>query len=123
MRRKETAPETHTTAVIELPAAVSARPEGETDAALLQALMPVIAGQPLLAAATEQGGRVDPASIRLSLLSRDTAGGWLRLGVFGEEVVGGCSCGDEPYAVGFYVELRLRLDPASGTAEIGLATA
>lgn len=123
MNRDQATPASRATAVIELPAAVSAWRAGDADAALLHALTPVIAGHALLATATEQGGRVDPASVRLSLLGVAAAGDGLRLGVFGEEIVGGCSCGDESYAAGFYVELMLRLDPVNGTAEIGLATA
>lgn len=88
---------------------------------LVAALTPIIAGHPLLAAAAEHGGHIDPASVRLSLLGWDAAGRRLRLGVFGEEIVGGCSCGDEPFAARFYVELTLCIDAAAGTAELQAA--
>jgi hypothetical protein len=89
---------------------------------LLTELKPMLAVHPLLAAATDQGGRVDPASLQLSLISADPTQTRLRIGVFGSENVGGCSCADEPHTARFYVELALRLDPAAGTAEIRAAT-
>ncbi|WP_295880683.1 hypothetical protein [uncultured Thiohalocapsa sp.] len=89
---------------------------------LLEALTPIVAGHPLLAAVADHGGHIDPASVRLSLLGRDAAGRALRLGVFGEEIVGGCSCGDEPFTARFYLELTLHMDAVAGTAELRAAT-
>lgn len=39
-----------------------------------------------------------------------------RLGVFFEEILPGCSCGDEPEAQPAYGELVLRIDKATGLA-------
>jgi hypothetical protein len=40
------------------------------------------------------------------------------VGVFFTEIVGGCSCGDEPVAVNGYVELSLRIERVDGAAVI-----
>lgn len=66
----------------------------------------------------EQGGRIDPDSIGVTLLSRASEPGRVELviGVFFTEIIGGCSCGEEPFSSPGYRELRLRIDRASGGA-------
>jgi hypothetical protein len=68
--------------------------------------------------AGEQGGRIDPDSIGVMLLSRASEAERVELviGVFFTEIVGGCSCGEEPFSSPGYRELRLRIDRASGAA-------
>jgi hypothetical protein len=71
----------------------------------------------ILPIAGEQGGLIDPASLGLTLLSSraDTERIEVDVGVFFTEIVGGCSCGDEPFEVNGYTELRLRTERADGT--------
>ena len=64
----------------------------------------------------EQGGLIDPESLGLTLLSScaDAERIEVVVGVFFTEIVGGCSCGDEPFEVNSYTELRLRIERADG---------
>jgi hypothetical protein len=73
-----------------------------------------------LAIAGEQGGLVDPASLGLTLLSSraDAERIEVVVGVFFTEIVGGCSCGDEPFGVNGYLELSVRIDRTDGAAMI-----
>lgn len=68
----------------------------------------------------EQGGLIDPASLGLTLLSSRTDAERIEVavGVFYTEIVGGCSCGDEPFGVNGYVELCLRIERADGASVI-----
>jgi hypothetical protein len=72
----------------------------------------------------EHGGRIDPCALTLTLLTErrvcpdDRALTEFRVGVFFTETVGGCSCGDEPFAVSGYQELTLLLDAAACTLEV-----
>jgi len=68
---------------------------------------------------TTQGGQVDDSDIAITLLnaSRNEAAVWLDVGVFFSEIVGGCSCGDDPVAGNAYCELRIRIDRATATAD------
>lgn len=43
-----------------------------------------------------------------------------RVGVFFTEVVGGCSCGDDPASIPAYCELRIRIDKTTAEADIGI---
>lgn len=69
------------------------------------------AGSLPLEAGCDQGGRVDDGSARFTvLLARaDAQGVQVRLGVFFTEVVGGCSCGEDPFSVDTYCELDLAI--------------
>ncbi|MAT65888.1 MAG: hypothetical protein CMN57_09610 [Gammaproteobacteria bacterium] len=42
----------------------------------------------------------------------------LRVGVFFEQILAGCSCGDEPMRESAYCELDLMIDKADGKTEI-----
>ncbi|NCA71141.1 MAG: hypothetical protein EOM91_13760 [Sphingobacteriia bacterium] len=63
-----------------------------------------------------QGGLIEPGSIGVTVLSCTPNGQRIDLlvGVFFTEVVGGCSCGEEPFAVPGYQEWGLGLDRATG---------
>jgi hypothetical protein len=43
----------------------------------------------------------------------------VHVGVFFREIVGGCSCGDEPFAADGYCEIELRIDKETAEARIG----
>ncbi|MFB1489081.1 MULTISPECIES: glucosamine--fructose-6-phosphate aminotransferase [unclassified Thiocapsa] len=74
----------------------------------------------VLPIAGEQGGLIDPASLGLTLLSSraDVERIEVAVGVFFTEIVGGCSCGDEPLSVNGYMELSLRIERTDGAAVI-----
>jgi hypothetical protein len=106
---------------LSLPATAAALGTDALAATLARELPPLLATHPALVAATEQGGRIDPGSIGISLLGQRAAGDGnaeLRIGVCCEESVGGCSCGDAPYTSRLYCELLLTLAP-DGRAKIG----
>ena len=69
--------------------------------------------------AASRGGVVTGAR-DVTILHVRREGGLLlvRIGVFFTEVVGGCSCGDDPFTTDDYCELYLRIDTASSRAEV-----
>lgn len=69
-------------------------------------------GRVPLEQATTQGGLVDPASTSVTVIgvTEEAVAIKVRFGVFFEEVVGGCSCGDEPHRVNGYGELIAVVD-------------
>ena len=76
---------------------------------------------PLQLAATH-GGMVDGNNLAISVISTSEAGDNLlaRVGIFFTEVVGGCSCGDEPFEANAYCVLDIRLDKSTGVAQFVL---
>lgn len=69
-----------------------------------------------LASGTRQGGHVDDRRLSATIFEVVETAQIVqaRVGVFFDEVVGGCSCGDDPFTVNAYCELRVRLDKRSG---------
>jgi hypothetical protein len=49
-------------------------------------------------------------------------GDWIcaRVGIFFNEVVGGCSCGDDPLSVNAYCKIQVSIDRASAEAEFAV---
>ena len=74
----------------------------------------------ILPIAGEQGGLIDPASLEVTLLSSraDAERIEVDVGVFFTEIVGGCSCGDEPFGVNGYLELSLRIERGDGATRV-----
>jgi hypothetical protein len=68
------------------------------------------------------GGTVDDSDLTVSVLHSRDDGTALeaRVGVFFTEVIGGCSCGDDPTPLPAYCELRIRIDKATAEAAIAL---
>ncbi len=64
------------------------------------------------------GGCIDEGNIGITVLgSRDSKTEiHVNVGVFFAEVIGGCSCGDEPAASNAYCELRVSIDKVNGHA-------
>ena len=87
-------------------------------AALQRELRALPPGSLPLAGAAVQGGQVDDATVGVSVLSAAQTAEAIEvnLGVFFTEIVGGCSCGDDPYPSNGYCELRLRIDRRTGAA-------
>lgn len=71
---------------------------------------------------TTQGGLVDDSAIETTLLHARDAGGHLetRVGVFFTEIVGGCSCGDDPLQANAYCVLQIDIDKTSTEATVSL---
>jgi hypothetical protein len=67
------------------------------------------------------GGNVDDRRITVTVRRCARVGGQVHavIGVFYEEVIGGCSCGDEPAAVPAQAQLALELE-RDGTARFTL---
>lgn len=67
--------------------------------------------------ATTQGGRVEAEPISVSLLQAEDAGASIqvRVAVFFTEIVGGCSCGDEPMGVPVRCKLQLEISKADAS--------
>ena len=63
---------------------------------------------------TTQGGLVDDSNITASIMQIDEQENSIhaRVGIFFTEIVGGCSCGDDPYSVNAYGELMAVIDKA-----------
>ena len=69
---------------------------------------------------TSGGGMVDDSHISAMPLSSadDERSITADVGVFFTEVLAACSCGEEPTETNAYCQLRIRIDKATGEAEI-----
>jgi hypothetical protein len=65
-----------------------------------------------LSRGTGLGGRIDGSDLTVTIISARENGQTLqaRAGVFFTEIVGGCSCGDEPYSQPAYCLLQVTID-------------
>ena len=72
--------------------------------------------------ATTQGGQVDDSNISATVVAVREDGAWIlaRVGVFFNELVGGCSCGDDPLSVNAYCQIQVLIDRASAEAEFAV---
>jgi len=77
-----------------------------------------------LARGVTYGGAVDDSDLTVTVLrSRDDGPAIVaRVGVFFTEVIGGCSCGDDPTSTPAYCELRIRIDKATAEAQLVLVS-
>jgi hypothetical protein len=67
-----------------------------------------------------QGGVVDASELAVTVFGAADNGAAIQanVGVFFTEIVGGCSCGDEPVANDAYCEMQIRIDKATADVEI-----
>jgi hypothetical protein len=69
---------------------------------------------------TSQGGFVDDAAITATVLSATESR--LRVcadvGVFFNEILAGCSCGDEPESINAYCRIRVRIDKSTAQTDV-----
>ncbi|RRQ21242.1 glucosamine--fructose-6-phosphate aminotransferase [Thiohalobacter thiocyanaticus] len=65
-------------------------------------------------------GHADARELSLSLIRQVEVDGalQLRVGVFFQQILAGCSCGDDPVHEPAYCELELVIDKSDGKAEI-----
>ena len=71
---------------------------------------------------TTQGGQVDDSDISVTVIDafdRETSI-QAKVGVFFREIVGGCSCGDEPVAENAYCEILVSIDKETAVAEFSV---
>ncbi len=105
---------------IDLTAALQTRGTDRFRPELQAALTALDAESLCLHQATTMGGCVDADSIAVTILSiaDETGDPVVRVGVFFNEIVGGCNCHDDPVASPAYCELIVSLDAVTGQAEI-----
>ena len=103
---------------IRLPAAVHEWGSARFEQTLKDAIERLDAGCLPLYRATSEGGRVDASDLRVSVLGSHEDGQAIeaRVGVFFTEVVGGCSCGDDPFSRPGYCLLRVTIDRQTTSA-------
>ena len=85
---------------------------------LKRAIEALDAGHLPLHQCVNQGGHVDASNMAVTVLNVTEVQDDIRarIGVFFTEVVGGCSCGDEPFEQPVYCELGVTIDRQSGDA-------
>lgn len=68
--------------------------------------------------ATQLGGQADDTNISalINSVSEDKTTIQVNVGIFFHEIMGGCSCGDEPPSENTYCELQVSIDKASAEA-------
>lgn len=68
--------------------------------------------------ATQYGGIIDESDISFSIITIDEKPGYLiiKTGIFFLEIIGGCSCGDDPGTENIYCECILTIDRDSAEA-------
>ena len=92
---------------------------------LKRAIEGLPAGALPLDRATASGGRGDDSDLTATVISAADRGAVVaaRVGIFFSEIIAGCSCGDDPFAEPAYCELEVRIDKATGAAEVALGPA
>lgn len=80
------------------------------------------AGTLPLERATSRGGIADDSDISVTVIEavENTRSIQARAGIFFTEIVGGCSCGDDPFAENAYCEIRILIDKSTAEAEFEL---
>ena len=68
--------------------------------------------------ATTQGGLVDDSKLAVTVLDIRHRHNMImsRIGVFFDEIVGGCNCHDDPVTVNRYCTLQVSIDASNGNA-------
>lgn len=90
----------------------------EFDPALKRAIEGLAAGSLPLGGVLGQGGLVDDSDISVTVIHTRENGQTLlaKVGVFFTEVVGGCSCGDDPFTQPAYCMLLVTIDRQTASA-------
>jgi hypothetical protein len=72
--------------------------------------------------ALTRGGRVEADGITATVISLAEGESWIRarIGIFFDEIVGGCSCGDEPFSHNVFCEMQVDVDRETGEAAFTL---
>lgn len=109
--------------LIRLPQALRDWSDRAFEHSLKAELLALEAGILPLQQGVSRGGYVDASNLEITLLSRSETPEQLsvRVGLFFNEVVAGCSCGDDPVVEPVYCELRIRIDKRDAGASFELA--
>ena len=93
---------------------------GVIERALKHELENLPAGTLPLEKCTNRGGFVDDSDLGVTILgvTDDEDSIQAKVGIFYKEIVGGCSCGDEPMVNNAYCELQVVIDKSTARAEI-----
>lgn len=69
-----------------------------------------------------RGGYVDGANLQISLLQQSATPAQLqvKVGVFFNEIIAGCSCGDDPVTEPVYCEMHISIDRRTGVSTFAL---
>ena len=69
-----------------------------------------------------QGGHVDDSRITATILRVADGGNEVRadVGIFFDEIIAGCSCGDDAQSQSAYCEIQVRIDKATAEAAFAL---
>lgn len=104
---------------IELAGSLAAWPREDFVAVIKQELLSKTADLPLHKGVA-QGGMVDAGNMDLTVTKAVDRGDRIQVwcGVFFTEIVGGCSCGDDPAAQHAYCEMEILIDKATAMAEL-----
>lgn len=107
--------------MIRLSKAVSSWGTPEFNACLKEELEATLLDELPLEKVVLQGGVLDPQTLAIMVLSFTDAGDCLigRVALMFDEIVGGCSCGDDPAPTTTYRELHISIDKR--TTEVTLA--
>ncbi|MDX1698874.1 MAG: hypothetical protein R3308_11330 [Thiohalobacterales bacterium] len=83
---------------------------------LKQEILALDAGCLPLVHGTCEGGQVDTGNLAVSVFGSRERGATIeaRIGVFFNEVIGGCSCGDDPFTRPASCLLRVTIDKING---------
>lgn len=105
--------------MITLPEALHHWPDSSFKQALKQELENQPTGTLPLEPGTSRGGIVDDSQLSVTVISTaaDENRIHARIGVFFDEIIGGCSCGDEPAPENAYCEMLVVIDKSSARAE------
>ena len=105
-----------------LPKALESWPSKEFGQTLKHEIMALEQGALPLAKATSQGGVIAEGSISVTVLSVTDEPQKIKavLGVFFTEIVGGCSCGDDPLEDNGHCEMSVAIDKSTAEAEFTL---
>lgn len=73
---------------------------------------------------TTQGGLVDDSNISATIINFTEEEGYIqaKVGVFFNEIIGGCSCGDDPLSENAYCEIQVSIDKATAEAEFSVTS-
>jgi hypothetical protein len=100
------------------------RADGVDSAAVARRIQGLPVDRLPLAAACQHGGHVDAASLRAGTVRslRDGNAIIVTIGLFFDELIGGCNCSDDPVAATSYAEFDVCIDLAGGQGSIRQGT-
>lgn len=90
--------------------------------ALKREILGMTSGSLPLHLAVAQGGIVDDSKLDATVLSIADSDCTIqaRVGIFFTEIVGGCSCGDDPTHTNAYCEILVSIDKETATAKLAV---